>query len=196
MTPSSSSERQFAMKPGLFQRLKGPAMNTIANYLSPEDILLDVDVPSKRELFDVVGRHMELGHALPLKSIALGLSRREQVGSTGLGQGVAIPHTRVEHLGRMVVAYLRLKSAICFEAPDGIPVSDIVVLLAPKQAAEEHLKVLADAAQMFADRNFRARLQECGDALEVKRVFDAWPMTAAIMALKNPTGIFIHRREM
>ena len=194
MIPSPSDERQAAMKPGLFQRMRGPKLNTIANYLSPEDILLDVDVPGKRKLFDFVGRHMELEHALPLKSIALGLSRREQVGSTGLGQGVAIPHARVEHLTRMVVAYLRLKSAIYFDAPDDKPVSDIVVLLAPKQAAEEHLKVLADAAQMFSDRNFRARLQECGDALEVKRLFDAWPMTAAA-APRNPTEFFIHRRE-
>lgn len=196
MIPSSSNERQLAMKPGLFRHMKGPALNTIANYLSPEDIRLDLDVSSRRELFDFVGRQMELGHALPLKSITLGLSRREQVGSTGLGQGVAIPHTRVTHLNRILVSYIRLKSAIHFDAPDGLPVTDIVVLLVPKQADEDHLKVLAEAAQMFADRHFRARLQECGDALEVKRVFDAWPMTAAIMALKNPTGIFIHRREM
>ncbi len=169
-------------------------MNTIANYLNTEDIRLDVAVRNKHELFEVVGRNMELAHALPLKSIAPGLSRRERVASTGLGQGVAIPHTRVEHLSRMVVAYLRLASAIDFDAPDGEPVSDVVILLAPKQAAEEHLKVLADAAQMFADGYFRARLQECGDPLEVKRLFDAWPMTAALWAPKNPTGFFIHRR--
>ena len=180
----------------ILHRMKGPAVNTIADYLSPEDISLGVDVADKHELFEAVGRQMEREHALPLNSIALGLSRREQVGSTGLGQGVAIPHTRVAHLNRILVSYMRLKSAIHFDAPDGKPVSDILVLLVPKQADEEHLKVLADAAQMFSDRNLRARLQACGDALEVKRVFDAWPLTAAIMALKNPTGIFIHRREM
>jgi PTS system nitrogen regulatory IIA component len=175
--------------------MKGPAMNTIANYLSPEDISLDVDVANKHELFEIVGRQMEREHALPLKSIALGLSRREQVGSTGLGQGVAIPHTRVPHLNRMLVAYLRLKSAIRFDAPDGEPVADVVVLLAPKQAAEEHLKVLADAAGMFADRDFRAHLQQCRDAVEVKQLFNAWPTIAAITPATNSTGIFIHRRE-
>lgn len=171
-------------------------MNTIANYLSPDDIRLDVDVSNKHELFEIVGRYMEVMHALPLKSIALGLSRREQVGSTGLRQGVAIPHTRVEHLNRMVVAYLRLKSAISFDAPDGRPVSDIVVLLAPKQAAEEHLKVIADAARMFADESFRAHLHDCSDAREVKRLFDAWPMIGAIVAPKILSAIFIHRREI
>jgi len=169
-------------------------MNMIANYLSPQDISLGVHVTGKHELFEIVGRHMELAHALPLKSIALGLSRREQIGSTGLGQGVAIPHARVEHLDRMVVAYLRLKSAIRFDAPDGRPVSDVVVLLAPKQAAEEHLEVLADAAQMFADECFRAHLQECTDPLEVKRLFDAWPMTAAIMAPRKPPEAFLLQR--
>lgn len=171
-------------------------MNTIANYLSPEDIRLDVDVSNKHALFEIVGRHMELRHALPLKGIALGLSRREQVGSTGLGRGVAVPHTRVEHLNRMVVAYLRLKSAISFDAPDRRPVSDIVVLLAPKQAAEEHLKVLADAARMFADEYFRAHLHDCDDPLEVKCLFDTWPASAAVMAARNPSGVSIHRREI
>ena len=115
-----------------------------------------------------------MGHALSPKSVALALSRREQIGSTGLGLGVAIPHARITDLKRILVAYLRLKSPIPFDAPDGKAVSDILVLLVPKQATEAHLKILADATQMFADKEFRQRLQQGGDRQEVKDLFDAW----------------------
>ena len=72
------------------------------------------------------------------------------------------------------VAYLRLKTPVAYDAADGRPVSDILVVLVPKQAAEEHLRILADAARMFADRAFREHLRRCRDASEAKRAFDAW----------------------
>jgi PTS system nitrogen regulatory IIA component len=165
-----------AMKPALFiNTRKAAKLNAIASYLRPEDILLDADVSGKHELLDAIGRHMEQAYSLPRASVSQSLARREQLGSTGLGQGVAIPHARVKDLNRILAAYLRLNSPIPFDAPDGEPVSDILVLLVPKQATEEHLRLLADASQMFADNRFRARLRQCGDPVEVKRLFDAWP---------------------
>lgn len=155
--------------------IEDSAMNAVASLLRPEDILLDVDVSNKLQLLDAIGWHMERLHALRHDWVTLSLSRREQVGSTGLGQGIAIPHARVQDLDRIQAAYMRLKSPIPFEAPDGKPVSDIVVLLVPKQAAEEHLRVLADATQMFADRRFRERLRRCGSPLDVKQLLEAWP---------------------
>jgi nitrogen PTS system EIIA component len=163
------------MKPCMFVNARRAAkLNTIASYLFPEDIRLDADISSKSSLFDAVGRHMELEHGLPRDSVSQGLSRRERLGSTGLGQGIAIPHARVTNLSRILIAYIRLKSPIPFDAPDGEPVSDILVLLVPKEATEEHLTILADATQMFGDRRFRGRLRQCGDPLAVKRLFDAW----------------------
>jgi PTS system nitrogen regulatory IIA component len=152
-------------------------LDSIANYLRPEDIILDVDVATKAELLDAIGRNLEQAHSLSRESISLGLSRREQLGSTGLGQGVAIPHARVNNLDRILVAYLRPKSPIPFDAPDGEPVSDFLVLLVPKEATEEHLVILADASQRFADSRFRARLRQCGDALAVKLLFDTWRLS-------------------
>ena len=166
------------MKPSLFINARKTAkLDTIASYLRPEDIRLDVDISSKPDLLDAIGRHMELEHSLPRESVSLGLSRREQLGSTGLGQGIAIPHARVKNLNRILVAYLRPKSPIPFAAPDGEPVSDILVLLVPKHATEEHLSILADASQMFANTRFRARLRQCGDPVAVKRLFDTWPLS-------------------
>lgn len=149
-------------------------MNLIARLLPLEDILLDVEVSSKAELFEAIGRHMQRQHGLAKEWVVASLSRREQVGCTALGQGVAIPHARVGEIDRLKIAYLRLKSPIPFDAPDDLPVSDVLVLLAPKQATEEHLRILADATRLFVDRRFRARLAECATPLSVKHLLEAW----------------------
>lgn len=163
------------IRPKLFNNARKPRKSgSLASHLYPENICLDVAVSNKLELFDVIGRHMEREHALHQEWVARSLSRREQVGSTGLGKGVAIPHARLNDLGRMQIAYMRLKSPIPFDAPDGNPVIDILVLLAPSQADEEHLRILADATQLFSDRRFRVRLHQCGNAIEVKHLFDTW----------------------
>ncbi len=154
---------------------KESGSTTVGDLLVAEDILLNLDVANTRQLFDEVGRHMERIHALPKEWVAASLTRRERVGSTGVGKGVAIPHARVKDLDRIQLAYLRLKTPIPFDAPDGKPVSDILVVLVPKQAVEEHLKILADASRMFSDAAFREQLHLRDDPLEVKRLFGAWP---------------------
>lgn len=153
-------------------RLEHPLSN-IAKYLWPEDILLDIEVASKGQLIDEIGLHMEREHSMPRASVATGLSRREQAGSTGLGEGIAIPHARVEDLSRIQLAYLRLKNPIPYDAPDGRPVSDVLVILVPKRATEEHLQILAEVSQIFADRQFREHLHSCRHALEVKSLFES-----------------------
>jgi nitrogen PTS system EIIA component len=150
-------------------------MNMVAKLLSLEDILVDIDVSGKPELFEAIGLHMEHKHGLRQQWVSQALSRREQVGSTGLGMGFAIPHARVKELERIQVAFLRLKKPIPFESVDAQPVFELLVLLVPKQATEEHLRILANATEMFSDRGFRARLQQCVTPSAVKRQFDAWP---------------------
>ncbi|HHV47806.1 MAG TPA: PTS transporter subunit EIIA [Rhodocyclaceae bacterium] len=153
-------------------------LNTIADLLRTEDIIFDLEVANKSQLFEEIGRHMERKHGMPQAWVVLSLSRREEVGATGLGDGVAVPHARIKDLDRIQLAYIRLRSPIPFDAPDGQPVSDILVLLVPKQATEEHLRILAEATQMFSDRGFRERLCQCGHAANAKKQFDAWPLIA------------------
>ncbi len=148
-------------------------MSILAQYLWPQDIILDIEVASKDELFEVIGRHMEREHALPREWVVAGLVRRERIGSTGLGEGIAIPHARVEELTRIQIAYLRLKKPIAFDAPDGKPVSDVLVILVPKLATEKHLLILADATQIFASPRFREDMHSCRHAIEVKSLFES-----------------------
>jgi PTS system nitrogen regulatory IIA component len=152
-------------------------VNSIATLLAPQDICLDVDVPGKAALLDAIGEHMERVHGLSRKWVTLSLQRREQVGSTALGEGVAIPHARVKELDAVRLVFLRLKSPILFDAPDGKPVTTVLALLVPAPAAEEHLRILADAASLFSDRILRRKLLECRDPLEVSRLLAEWSAT-------------------
>jgi PTS system nitrogen regulatory IIA component len=155
--------------------IESPTLNAIAQYLSPHDICLDVEVANKSRLFNFIGRHMEQGHGLPQDWVVGSLSRREQAGSTGLGEGVAIPHARVNGLDRIYALYVRLTPSIAFDAPDGRPVSDVLVLLVPNPATDEHLRILAEATQRFSDRRFRKRLHASSNSQEVVQLFSTWP---------------------
>ncbi len=86
------------------------------------------------------------------------LFAREKLGSTGLGQGIAIPHGRIKGLKEAVGAFVRMKQPIPFDAPDGQPVNLIFVLLVPDRATDLHLQILSELAQMFSDKPFRERL--------------------------------------
>lgn len=153
-------------------------MSTIAKLLSTKDIRLDMEVSSRGSLLDKIARHMEREHGMPKEWVFQSLSRREKIGSTALGEGVAVPHARIKDLQRVHLAYIRLRQPIPFEAPDGKPVSDILVILVPKEATEEHLRILSEVTQMFSDPQFRLQLRNCGEAGETKRLFDEWLLPA------------------
>ena len=78
-----------------------------------------------------------------------------------------------------MAAFIRPCPAISFDAPDGKPVSEVLILLVPEHASEDHLQILAEAAQMFSDRGFRERLRSQSEAGGVYRVFADWPPSAA-----------------
>lgn len=167
--------RQWIERWRIHHPVEEQKLNSIADLLRTEDIILELEVASKTQLFEEIGRHMEGTHGMPQAWVVLSLSRREQVGSTGLGEGVAIPHARIKDLYRIQLAYVRLKSPIPFAAPDDKPVSDILVLLVPKEATEAHLGILAEATRMFSNQQFREHLHLCKQPLEVKQLFTTWP---------------------
>ena len=95
------------------------------------------------------------------------LRSREQLASTGIGHGVAIPHGRVEFLEHSRGAFLRLAEPVDFGAADGIPVDLVLALAVPEHSAQQHLQILAELAERFADEGFRAGLRGARDAGEL-----------------------------
>ena len=157
-------------------------MTTLAKLLQPEDILLDLAVTNRSELFETVGCHMERLHALAPGWVAIALAHRERVGSTALGQGVAIPHARMKDLDHIQLAYVRPRHPLWFDAPDDRPVADFLIILVPKEASAEHLQILAEASQMFSSLDFRQRLHGCTRPEQVKLVFDGWAQIAETLS--------------
>jgi PTS system nitrogen regulatory IIA component len=88
------------------------------------------------------------------------LIAREQAGSTGVGEGVAMPHAKLAGLERMHAVFLRLESPVEFDAIDGAPVDLIFALFAPLDAGSEHLRALARAARMLRQRDLRQQLRQ------------------------------------
>jgi PTS system nitrogen regulatory IIA component len=150
-------------------------VSIIASLLSPDCVLLDLDVSTKQGVFESVGRLLEEKLGFNQAQVVKSLAAREQLGSTGLGNGVAFPHARIKGLSQAVAAFVRTHLPIPFDAPDEKPVSEILVLLVPDQATQQHLRILAAAAQMFGDRHFREQLRMCGDVSAVSRLFAEWP---------------------
>lgn len=149
-------------------------MNQIAALLPASNIIVDLDVASKAALFGTMGEVFERSAGLPRAGVAASLAAREKLGSTGLGQGVAIPHGRIARLAAAVGAFARLRAPIAFDSPDGKPVDQVFVLLVPEHATDQHLQLLSELAQMFSERAFRDQLIAAQDAGTLAGIFRDW----------------------
>jgi len=154
-------------------------MNLIAQLLPPPNVVVGLEAGSKKRVFEQIGLLFENHQGLARSVVYDALFAREKLGSTGLGQGIAIPHGRIKGLREAVGAFVRLAQPIQFEAPDGKPVDLIFVLLVPEAATEFHLRLLSELAQMFSDRAFREALQQAGDAAVAHTLFVNWSSDAA-----------------
>jgi PTS system nitrogen regulatory IIA component len=149
-------------------------MNLVAKLLPPSNILLDLEVTSKKRLFEQIGLLFENNQGIARSLVFDSLFARERLGSTGLGEAVAIPHGRIKGLKEAVGAYVRLATPVPFDAPDGKPVSLVFVLLVPEHANEQHLHILSELAQMLSDRELRERLVVDADAGNLHSQIAAW----------------------
>lgn len=149
-------------------------MNLIGKLLPVANVLLDLEVSSKKRMFEQVGLLFENHHGIARSVVFDSLFARERLGSTGLGQSVAIPHGRIKGIREPLAAFLRLATPVAFDSPDGKPVSLVFVLLVPEQANEHHLQILSELAQMFSDRELRTRLAEEPDTATLHQAIVDW----------------------
>lgn len=154
-------------------------MNPVGDLLATDNVALDLDVSGKGALLERMASMLAQRSRIPADAVLESLLAREELGSTALGHGVAIPHARMPQCVASAGVFIRTKFAIPFDAPDGKPVSMFLGLIVPRQAAERHLKLLAAAAAMFGDRGFREKLRACGDPAEALRLLASWPDAGA-----------------
>ena len=144
-------------------------MSLIGEILPLSHIVLDLEVSSKKRVFEQAGLLLENEAGLARADVFDCLFPREKLGTTGLGQGVAIPHGRHASVKKAVGAFIRTQEPVAFDAPDGKPVSLIFVLLVPENATGEHLEVLSKLAGRFSQKAVREALMSA-DAQEVRRI--------------------------
>ena len=146
-------------------------MNILSSLLSSEDIVLGLTATDAKRVCEEIALLAARRPRVDDKLVFRALWRREQSGSTALGQGIAIPHARIPDITDPVVLFVRTKLAIPFGAPDDQPVSAFFVILVPEHANEEHLRILATVAEMFSDKAFRDRPEAATEPLAIQRLF-------------------------
>jgi PTS system nitrogen regulatory IIA component len=154
-------------------------MSLVSKILTASHVTLDLQASSKKRLFEQAGLLFENLDGIARSLVFDSLFARERLGSTGLGQGVAIPHGRIKGLKEAIGAFVRLAQPVPFDAPDGGPVSLVFVLLVPEQAPEKHLQSLAELAQMFSDKALREQMSRAADPAALYELIASWQPDAA-----------------
>lgn len=133
-------------------------MNALTDLFKLDRIALDNPSKSRAEAFAAAGALFAKEEGLEADSVVGFLNAREDLGSTALGAGVAIPHGRVKGLKQPIAAFIKLKEPIEFAAPDGEAVSILIFLLVPEKATQQHLEILSSIAQLLSDPDARKSL--------------------------------------
>jgi PTS system nitrogen regulatory IIA component len=144
----------------------------IADLLSLERIILETSISSKKRSLELLSEYLAKSiPALTDTEIFERLITRERLGSTGLGHGVAIPHTRTNGVDNAIGAILKLQNGVDYDAIDQQPVYFLFALLVPENSTEQHLALLSQLAEMFSDERILKRLQEAQTAERILTIF-------------------------
>lgn len=137
---------------------------TLNDILGPNAVIAPLRANSKKQALQEIAMHAAQVTSLPEREIFETLLQRERLGSTGIGEGVAIPHGRSGGITRLCGLFARFEKPIDFEALDGQPVDIAFVLLAPEGAGADHLKALARVARALRSPMVLNRLRSAFDA--------------------------------
>ncbi|ALL14958.1 PTS IIA-like nitrogen regulatory protein PtsN [Caulobacter henricii] len=137
---------------------------TIGDLLEPGAVALRVSAPGKRQVLGVIADVAARVLGVDAEPVLEGLLEREAAGSTGVGQGVAIPHARIDGLDRVRAVFVRLETPVAFDSVDDKPVDLLVALFAPRDANAQHLRALARVSRMMRQPELREQLRQARSA--------------------------------
>ena len=142
----------------------------IVDFLKPELIIEEIHAQDKQGMLKEFSEQIEKTMGIKAEKIFNVLMEREKLGSTGIGEGVAIPHGKLHDLKEFVCCFGKSERGIDFEAIDGKPVHLVFLLLAPENSAGTHLKALAKISKILKDPNFRKQLLQTHGAKEIYQI--------------------------
>lgn len=140
---------------------------TIADFLAPSDIVYGLNISGRRDLLDDLARMAASRLDCSAQDVALALQKREDLGSTGLGGGVAIPHARFAFLAKPFGLFARLKRPVDFQAIDGLDVDLVFLLLLPASTESGQLGALAAVARKLRAADIVAQLRAAKTAAQL-----------------------------
>ncbi len=138
----------------------------IVDILSQDAVVCDAEVSSKKQLLEVLSKLAADKTGLDDRIVLDALVERERLGTTGIGRGVALPHTRLTTLDRIFCAFIRT-TPVDFESVDNKPVDLVFLLLVPEEAGADHLKALARLSRLLRDETVASDLRHAKDATEI-----------------------------
>lgn len=152
--------------------------NTLVTVLNPENTLCNFSSGSKKNLFETIAKHIAKAvSSNEWEEIYNALIAREKYGTTGFGNGIAIPHCRLKFCKKPIGVLVKLKTPIDFDALDHQPVDLVFFLIVPEAAHDEHLNLLAQVASVLDKNAYRISLRDCQDELELFKRFEKMLIT-------------------
>jgi PTS system nitrogen regulatory IIA component len=134
-------------------------MPAIADLVTPDRVLLELRVSSKRQLFQDLAAAVERASGVDQTTVLAALVQREKLGTTGIGEGAAVPHARLKGLPGLLGFFARLAKPVDYDSLDDVPVDLVFLLVAPEDENAEQLKALARVARLLRDPALTARLR-------------------------------------
>ncbi len=132
----------------------------VSDILTPQQVRCGIDARSKKRTLELLSDMIAAcDPSLTANAVFDCLLARERLGSTGLEEGVAIPHGRMKGITRAIGAFMRLTQGVDFDAQDRQPVDLVFGLVVPEDATDEHLQILSQLAEMFGDPSLREQLR-------------------------------------
>lgn len=143
----------------------------ISELISSDHIITDLKAHSKQDaLAELTGVLLSDNKNLDRESVLPILLEREKMGSTGIGEGVAIPHGKLKELDRVIISFGRSVSGVPFDSVDGKPVHLFFLLLAPEESAGLYLRILAKISRFLKNPVFREKLLQAQSAQEITEI--------------------------
>jgi PTS system nitrogen regulatory IIA component len=151
----------------------------LLDFLSPQAVLAALRVNGKKQALHELASHSARLTGLEERVVFEALLQRERLGSTGIGEGIAIPHGKLPGLDRLFGLAARLEKPIDFDALDGQPVDILFLLLAPEDAGADHLKALSRIARVLRQPGLVDRVRATRDAAALYAVLTDSPTPRA-----------------
>ena len=142
----------------------------LSKLLIPASVRVVSHLTSKKRLFQELGEIAAQSFGLSAATAINGLQERESLGPTGVGHGIALPHARLDDLGRIIGVFLRMERPMDYDSVDRQPVDLVFGLFAPKESGVEHLKALALVSRTMRDPGICAKLRANTDPMKLHAI--------------------------